>query len=363
MLRDKFQGVFTSAFSSFFDKIIGQTASLKDAFRSLIRDFISQFAKLGQQNFVDQLFSKQGAGGGAPSFLAGLFGASDDRKITTKDFGKRDDKAPPLQQTGGIGGFFSSFFGGGKSDTQKAAPVSEGVPSSFGSIAGASGGVGAEAATALKDVATSSTATSFALKEFADDGVAKATGQLFENVAVSTVESTATQTATGALATLTVAAQAAATALASMAASAAAGKLAGIATSAAGGYTGGHADGGLITGPGTGTSDSVPFMGSNNEFVVRAKPVQEPGALAFLTRFNKIGMAALKIQHLATGGLVRNLSESFFSGSPQMMAVAGGGRINLTQNFTVQPSTPRETQQQFAAAAFQGGARALKRNQ
>ena len=342
LLRDKFQGVFTSAFGSFFDKITSHTASVKDAFKSLISDFTSQIAKLAQQNIIDQLFSKQGSAGGAPSFLAGLFGATS------------QSTAAPVTQ--GVASSSSGFF------TQAAAPISQGVASSFASSApsGDSTAAATAAAASLASVGEASTATTFALKEFSDDGLAKATGQLFENVAVSTVESTATQTATGSLASLTIAAEAAAAALASMATSAAVNSTV---QSAAGGF----AEGGLITGAGTGTSDSIPAMLSNNEFVVRAEPVKQPGALQFLHRFNQLGMAAVKIQHFATGGLVRSISDfasTYSTASPQMMAGVGGGggHINLTQNFTVQPSTPRETQQQFAAAAFQGGARALRRN-
>ena len=250
----------------------------------------------------------------------------------------------------GVATSTGSFF------SQAAAPISEGIASSFGSSA--KDGAGAQAAVARKDVAASSTATSFALKEFADGGVATATEQIFQSVAAGSIQQTAEQSATGSLAALAIAVDLATEAMLKQAASAA---VSGAVQSSAGGF----AEGGLITGAGTGTSDSIPAMLSHNEFVVRAKPVQEPGALAFLTRFNKIGMAAVKIQHFATGGLVRNITQfanTYATGGPQMMAVAGGGHINLTQNFTVQPSTPRETQQQFAAAAFQGGARALRRN-
>ncbi|TQI78696.1 tail length tape measure protein [Serratia fonticola] len=67
------------------------------------------------------------------------------------------------------------------------------------------------------------------------------------------------------------------------------------------------ATGGHIQGPGTSTSDSIPAMLSNNEFVTRAAVVQQPGALSFLHDFNREGMAALagwipRIHH-ATGGL------------------------------------------------------------
>lgn len=64
--------------------------------------------------------------------------------------------------------------------------------------------------------------------------------------------------------------------------------------------------GGQVVGPGTGTSDSIPAMLSNNEFVTRAAIVQQPLALNFLHDFNSRGMAALQdwayVRH-ATGGL------------------------------------------------------------
>ncbi|AFR52196.1 phage tail length tape measure family protein [Pseudomonas aeruginosa] len=73
-------------------------------------------------------------------------------------------------------------------------------------------------------------------------------------------------------------------------------------------FGGGFADGGRIQGPGTGTSDSIPILASNNEFMTRAAVVRQPGALAFLEQFNRYGMAALSawanpVRH-ATGGLM-----------------------------------------------------------
>ncbi|EPK3000472.1 phage tail length tape measure family protein [Klebsiella pneumoniae] len=67
------------------------------------------------------------------------------------------------------------------------------------------------------------------------------------------------------------------------------------------------ADGGQVRGPGSTTSDSIPAMLSDQEFVTRAAVVQQPGALGFLHDFNRHGMAALegwlpRVRH-ATGGL------------------------------------------------------------
>ncbi|MEG7460885.1 phage tail length tape measure family protein [Serratia marcescens] len=67
------------------------------------------------------------------------------------------------------------------------------------------------------------------------------------------------------------------------------------------------ADGGQVRGPGSTTSDSIPAMLSDQEFVTRAAVVTQPGALGFLHAFNRHGMAALegwlpRVRH-ATGGL------------------------------------------------------------
>lgn len=65
-------------------------------------------------------------------------------------------------------------------------------------------------------------------------------------------------------------------------------------------------DGGHVTGPGTGTSDSIPARLSNNEFVTRAAVVTQPGALGFLDDFNRRGMVALNdygVARHSTGGL------------------------------------------------------------
>lgn len=62
------------------------------------------------------------------------------------------------------------------------------------------------------------------------------------------------------------------------------------------------ADGGLITGPGTATSDSIPALLSNGEYVVRAAAVQHYGK-RFMDEIN-----AIRRPRFATGGLVRPIS-------------------------------------------------------
>jgi hypothetical protein len=87
----------------------------------------------------------------------------------------------------------------------------------------------------------------------------------------------------------------------------------------------GFADGGVVHGPGTGTSDSVPIMASRGEFVVREAAVRQPGMLPLLASINRgMGAPALRgrtMPRFAAGGLVGAAA----SGG----AGAGGGEIHL----------------------------------
>ena len=73
----------------------------------------------------------------------------------------------------------------------------------------------------------------------------------------------------------------------------------------------GKAGGGLITGPGTGTSDSIPLMGSNGEFMVRTAAVNYYG-VDMLNAINQM--------RYAQGGLVTPTGPP-----PVASARAGGG--------------------------------------
>jgi len=72
----------------------------------------------------------------------------------------------------------------------------------------------------------------------------------------------------------------------------------------------GFASGGLVSGPGTGTSDSIPARLSNGEFVVRASAVRQPGVLHHLTALNEgmgrpVVRGSRQVPRYAEGGLVR----------------------------------------------------------
>lgn len=77
----------------------------------------------------------------------------------------------------------------------------------------------------------------------------------------------------------------------------------------------GLAGGGQIRGPGTSTSDSIPAMLSDGEFVVNAKATKKPGMLETLTAIN-----AGQMQGFAQGGVVRPNAEN----GPEVVA---GGKV------------------------------------
>ncbi|MGR9070138.1 phage tail length tape measure family protein [Klebsiella quasipneumoniae] len=108
------------------------------------------------------------------------------------------------------------------------------------------------------------------------------------------------------------------------------------------------ADGGQVRGPGSTTSDSIPAMLSDQEFVTRAAVVQQPGALDFLHAFNRHGMAAVqgwlpRVRH-ATGGLAgipaQNMPVPASVPETAMAASSGASMppISLQQQLVLDPS-------------------------
>jgi tape measure domain-containing protein len=75
---------------------------------------------------------------------------------------------------------------------------------------------------------------------------------------------------------------------------------------AAGGLVKKFASGGKVTGPGTATSDSIPALLSNGEFVMQAKAVQQYG-LGF---FNALNQGLMSIPKFASGGEVGRVAST-----------------------------------------------------
>jgi len=97
------------------------------------------------------------------------------------------------------------------------------------------------------------------------------------------------------------------------------------------GFSGGGevkaAIGGLIRGPGSSTSDSIPARLSDHEFVVRSAVVRQPGVLEFLSDLNADGSLVLRrrgVRGFAEGGLVE-------------VNGAGGGSGNANLTIGLEP--------------------------
>lgn len=71
----------------------------------------------------------------------------------------------------------------------------------------------------------------------------------------------------------------------------------------------GFAEGGLISGPGSETSDSIPIMASDGEYVVNARAVRQPGILPLLQQINSLAHPNLPFSSpafaYAAGGQIR----------------------------------------------------------
>lgn len=81
------------------------------------------------------------------------------------------------------------------------------------------------------------------------------------------------------------------------------------------GYEYGLADGGMITGPGTSTSDSIPAMLSNGEYVVNAAAVKKVG-VGFLEGINN-GY----VKHFASGGYVSKTGSASSQNGPEVQVI------------------------------------------
>lgn len=117
---------------------------------------------------------------------------------------------------------------------------------------------------------------------------------------------------------------------------------------AAGNFTGKYADGGLVRGPGGGTTDSIPAMISNGEFVMSAAAVKTYG-VDFMNSLNNIKLNRVSVsagQSLAAGGeqmvylspedrqLLRAAIErpvNLYADSTQIATTANNGNVLLAQ--------------------------------
>lgn len=98
----------------------------------------------------------------------------------------------------------------------------------------------------------------------------------------------------------------------------------------------GHATGGYITGPGTGTSDSILARLSNGEFVIRSEAVKHYGT-NFLNAVNNGTFARIhtKVSRFAENGLAREVTNNVGNNVAQSMGGVIGQHISNTATFNV----------------------------
>lgn len=98
----------------------------------------------------------------------------------------------------------------------------------------------------------------------------------------------------------------------------------------------GHATGGYISGPGTSTSDSIPAMLSNGEFVLRSDAVRRYGT-NFLNALNEGKLSKIKsrLPHFASGGMISDVAQDSTIRGVSNFGKSMASNINNVNNFSV----------------------------
>lgn len=273
-LQDFFTNLFTGE-TSFTDSIL-------DLFDSIMMEILNQITEKWSAQIVTSLFG---------GFLNGNNGAQGDGLSIIGD-----------ASMAGLFGFSSIFGGGGGNGSGgNAAGISVGDMG----VGALSTGLSA-LSTGLNTATTAVTAMGGATGTAGNLLGAYNVVQGVLNMTTKPAESATTVTTTAAMQALSAAAMSASIALKSM--------------SVGGSGFFFFASGGYIHGPGTSTSDSIPAMLSNGEYVINADAVSRVGA-PLLDAINQ----GRSIRHFASGGLV---SGSGGSG----IILKAGSHINLNVN-------------------------------
>ena len=102
------------------------------------------------------------------------------------------------------------------------------------------------------------------------------------------------------------------------------------------------AGGGLIRGPGTGTSDSILAAVSNDEYITRAWAVRQPGVLEHLRAINKYGSRALAAPEIASLPRARFAEGGLVEGGGGEATVGGKVTLGLDRGLVLEEiRTPR----------------------
>ena len=329
--------------------------------------FAEEAARNMQDAFADFLFDP--FSGGLENMLSGF--ADTLRRMSAELIASKlfeQFNAADLFKGGGIFGKLGDIFGGGGGGVPVGATPGINPYEPFPTI-GAMGGGAAAGTAATTAAATTTAATTFATA-ITTAGTAAATAF---TAAGTTAATALTAAGTTVAASITTAGASAAAAIAAAGTAGAATK--GLETLVSGfDFSGiGFAKGGSITGPGTGTSDSIPARLSAGEFVVKAEAVRVPGVQALLERINDGSL----FRGFAAGGLVRPYAAP--QGTPALpLYLADGGLVErvagptggreptvVQQSITInapQGQVSRATEMQLTAAAARGARQADRHN-
>lgn len=293
-LQDFFTNLFTGE-NSFTDSIL-------DLFDSIMMEILNKITEKWSAQIVTSLFG---------GFLNGNNGAQGDGLSIIGD-----------ASMAGLFGFSSIFGGGGNGSTGNSAGISVGDMG----VGALSTGLSA-LSTGLNSATTAVTAMGGATGTAGNLVGAYNVVQGVLNMTTKPAESATTVATTAAMTALSAAALSASLALETMSVSGGIGIF-------------GFASGGYISGPGTSTSDSIPAMLSNGEYVINADAVSRVGA-PLLDAINQ----GRSIRHFASGGLV--------SGS-------GGSGIILKAGGTVQLNVSALDASSFVDFLRNGGGDTIK---
>lgn len=293
-LQDFFTNIFTGE-SSFTDSIL-------DFFDSIMMEILNQITEKWSAQIVTSLFG---------GFLDKNNGAQGDGLSIIGD-----------ASMAGLFGFSSIFGGGGNGSGGNSTGISVGDMG----VGALSTGLSA-LSTGLNSATTAVTAMGGATGTAGNLVGAYNVVQGVLNMTTKPAESATTVATTAAMTALSAAALSASLALETMSVSGGIGIF-------------GFASGGYISGPGTSTSDSIPAMLSNGEYVISADAVSRVGA-PLLDAINQ----GRSIRHFASGGLV--------SGS-------GGSGIILKAGGTVQLNVSALDASSFVDFLRNGGGDTIK---
>lgn len=333
-LENAFRNGLQDGIQSSIEGLVKGTMDLQDALKNFVDSIASNILNVVAQNIAEQ--ATNGIMGGLSS-LDSFFGFGADSSGLEAD--QSTPEAAAISSASQEGAMAMQL-----GIEQGSITAAQTISSAFSSLGAMNGGLGGqdglfgnvkqqatEAIGAINSVKVTKTAADSALTASAASSAA-------------TIQATTQAAATTATASWTPAATAASVASFGAAAMIGLSALMMVLTSLKAFATGGH-----VQGEGTGTSDSIPAMLSNGEFVTRAAVVKQPGMLAFMQDLNSRGWGAvndLRVKH-ATGGLAgtpapNNLSAPIAPSAPNVDAMGDVDNINNnsttlnnSQNFII----------------------------